>query len=238
MNAAQIPDKPRPPTHPSDMALDAGGPAIDAHVAGCAPCRWRVESARLASERFEKEVLPRTLPLVRERLTRRRWTRLGFWIATPALAAACAIFFLRPPAHITSGPVDPPWSGIKGSAPSSTDELDRALEIYVKRGDKVWRLDRSQKLRPRDSLRWIVRGDRPRYLRVLSRDGAGRTSRLFPASAEAGLVHPGDELPGSFILDDAPGPETLTIVFSDAPDLGSPTEFRLSIDKDLPAAKP
>lgn len=234
-----IPDRPGPPAHPSDLALDGGGPAIEAHLSGCAPCRWRVEAGRLAVERFEKDVLPRTLPRMRQRLQRRRWAWRGFWIGAPALAAGVVVLALQSPSKPTGG-VEPGWTGVKGRAAAP------ALEIYVKRGDRVTRLEPGQRLRPGDALRWIVRGDRERYLSVESRDADGRVTRLFPGrtDAEAARVRPGDELPGSAVLDETPGSETLTAVFADKPFAidGPPPPgaviLRVEIPKDATAGGP
>jgi hypothetical protein len=74
-------------------------------------------------------------------------------------------------------------------------------------------------LAPNDRIRFVVTSDRARFLMIASVDGAGNASIYFPYhGARSGPVA-GErvELPGSIILDDAPGPERLFAVFSDEP---------------------
>jgi len=73
---------------------------------------------------------------------------------------------------------------------------------------------------PGDALRFSYEAARDGYLLVLDLDGRGTASVLHPfgASAAAPLAaNQRDFLPGSVVLDDAPGPEFVIAVFSPRP---------------------
>jgi hypothetical protein len=194
--------------HPSSYALDRGGPDVDAHLDGCAACRVRADAARALDERFEGDVVPRTLGRVRSRLADaprpRSWRT---WLLGGSLvAAAAAVALMVAPSRRLSEAE--PYRGRKGAAAPP-------LTIFVKRGSDVWALGPGQKVRAGDALRFVARVERSRYLELRGRDGAGQERTLFPGGDSAALVTPGEALPGGFIVDGAPGSETLTALIAD-----------------------
>ena len=74
-------------------------------------------------------------------------------------------------------------------------------------------------LRPGDALRFVVRPGQSRHLLIISIDGAGQSTVYHPYGAAASGPAPanGVALPGSIELDNAPGPERIYALFSDAP---------------------
>lgn len=192
--------------HPSDLALDRGGEAVDAHVAACALCQERVDVARDARERFEREVLPATLPAIRARLRggapKRRW----LWFALPVVAAAAVMLFIR-----GREPSPPPYYGVKGQAAL----FPGGLEIVLRRGEKVATMTPDQRLRAGDALRFVYRGDRPRHLELRMADAAGRLALFYPDGGPAPLVRPGEALPGAAVVDGSGTAEELVVRLSD-----------------------
>ena len=75
-------------------------------------------------------------------------------------------------------------------------------------------------LAPGDAVRFVVEPAGHRYLLVVSLDGAGKVSVYHPfdGAESAPLAATARvEVPGSIVLDRAPGPERIVAVFSDAP---------------------
>jgi hypothetical protein len=200
--------------HPSDYALDRGGSAVDAHVAGCAACLERRAKGSQLDAHFGQDILPRTLGRLRrrflgEKVRRRRWWALGLSLGATAVAAA-VLLVARPRPH----PSEAGWDGIKGAAIVAGAP---GLSVFVKRGNDVKVLEPGQALRPGDALRFVARLDRPRFLELRARDPAGREHTLFPDGPTAAQLRPGQPLPGGFVVDAAPGPERLTVLLSDRP---------------------
>jgi hypothetical protein len=192
--------------HPSDYVLDRGGPAVDAHLTACAACQARHHDALAAQAEFERRVLPATLPLIRERLARRRRWRVGFGFALPAVAAVALLLLARPRQQ-------DPYTGIKG--PSAT--WPSGIEVYVKRGASVFVLDPAGKIRPHDELRFRYRGERARHLEIRVVGADNQEHPFHPERGAAPLVQPGDTLPHAAVVDDAPGVERLVVRASDRP---------------------
>lgn len=191
--------------HLSDYVLDRGGAAVDAHLAACVLCRGRHDDAQAVRIEFERSVLPATLPLIRERLARKRRLRLGFMLAIPAVAAV-ALLLARPRA-------EDPYIGIKG--PSVT--WPSGIEVYVKRGDSVFTLPPEGKVRPHDELRFRYRGLRARHLEIRVVGADNQEHPFHPESGAAPLLQPGDAIPHAAVVDDAPGAEQIVVRVSDRP---------------------
>lgn len=68
-------------------------------------------------------------------------------------------------------------------------------------------------------MRFTVRVDAPRWVTIVSVDGAGLVSTYYPVGAEPVRVAGGEEvaLPASTVLDDVLGLETVYAVFCGAP---------------------
>lgn len=197
-------------------ALDAGGEAqARDHLAGCARCREALEAARAAREHFQRTVLPRTVSAVRERARRSSW-RLGWHhplvprLLIPAFAAAVALLLVTRTRHVP-GPQDADLGaelGIKGAA---------TLQVFASRDDHVFPVQDGSSLAPGDRVRFVVMPAGLPYLLIASIDGAGAATVYHPpGGSESGRLDDRArlELPGSIVLDAAPGPERIYALFS------------------------
>lgn len=204
---------PASPAHPSQLALDSlalGGlapqerAALEAHLATCPRCQERVREAATAREHFERRVLPATLPALRER---RRLPAL-LWGGLPALALGLVLLLVV----VRPGPApEEPDLGIKGGG---------TLQLFVRRHGRVWQAAPGERLQAGDEVRFRVEPLGRRYVLVVSVDGTGKASVYYPfGGAKSAPIAPQglSELPGSVVLDAAPGPERLFALFSDAP---------------------
>lgn len=182
----------------------------DAHLASCERCAAALSTLQATHRRFESDVLPRTLPRLRERLEpqpRRRWR---LFLAPVALAATsiATVILVRP-----SGPASDPLYGVKGGA---------VLRVHARHGGSVFQAKDGERLSAGDALRFTVVPAGLPYLLVVSVDGSGAVSVYHPASGtqSAALPEAGQapvELPGSIVLDAAPGPERIWALFSREP---------------------
>ena len=202
--------------HPSELALDRGGAAVEAHLAACETCRARAARAREAINIFEQQVFPATWPKVRERLEARRRARWPLWLGLPALATIGVLLLVRarqPEGTERSSASAGAYVGTKGSS----TVFPPGIEVHVKRGDAVFPLERGQRVRAGDALRFVYRGDRPRHLE-LRIVGAGGAQELFhPAPGPVPAVVPGEEIPGAAVVDAMPGAEEIVVRVSDRP---------------------
>ncbi len=105
------------------------------------------------------------------------------------------------------------------------------FQIVARRDGRVFPLDKfNRQLGAGDELRFVVTTSntaKPNLL-IASVDGAGRVTTYFPYEGpeSAHVDHPGRwEVPGSIVLDDAPGPERIFAFFSKEP-LAAPTVTR------------
>ncbi len=209
-------------THPSDLALDRGGPVFEAHVASCDLCRARVHAAAQIRARFDDVVFPATVAAVRAAAARtqpRRRPALWFFVGGPAALAIAGIVLLLMPAP----------AGVEGGGQGSTGIKGPpapALEIVVKRGGDVFRLSGGGTLRPGDGLRFVYRGATPRHAALWTRDRRGHLVRFFPAGATSALIRPGETLPAAVVVDAVPGAEHVELWMSpesfDVTEAGSP----------------
>ena len=198
-------------THLSAFELDAvalGSEPAGAreHLAACARCRTDLDAASALREHFTAHVLPRMLPVRRRR---RAWP----WLAAPMLAAAAALLVVVRRPH--RAPPAVPELAIKG---------DVAWQVFGNRDGHTFAVHDGTPLERGDRIRFAVIPNGARYLLVASIDGAGAVTVYFPyggsASAPLDAIAPGAarvELPGSIVLDAAPGPERVFALFSDRP---------------------
>lgn len=204
--------------HASQLTIDAlaaghlsaaDAAAARAHVDGCARCRADLEAAQAACATFTRDVLPRTLGNLAPRASR-PWWRIALPLLVPALAAAALLvwFTSRTPTKPGEDPGDD--IRIKGAT---------TFHVYAKRGERVFEVRDGSRLAPGDAVRFVASSRTARYLLVASVDGAGKASVYFPfggsRSGEVGSTRA--ELPGSIVLDRAPGPERIFAVFSSEP---------------------
>ncbi|MBS2029564.1 MAG: zf-HC2 domain-containing protein [Deltaproteobacteria bacterium] len=199
--------------HLSQLKLDTyllgGLPAderasLEAHLGSCATCSATLADLKARQAQFASTRLPLLMPGAVERAS--GWRRF-FTSRTPlyaALALAIPILLLvllRPPA---------PDNGIKGGP---------ALQVVVKHGARVSPLRPGEMLAAGDELRFVIEPGKRRFLLIMSVDGAGTVSvyEPFDGNESAPISGPRVEIPGSVVLDRAPGPERLYALFSDAP---------------------
>jgi hypothetical protein len=215
--------------HLSSLELDAL--ALDAlprpekarlseHLGACASCRQRSEELAASRAHFTQYVLPRHLA---DRSWRPSpWAHWGGLLGrlVPVLAVAgLALFLVLPRERVHETPA----LGVKGGA---------SLQVFVHRGERVWKAEEGEPLSPDDQIRFQVESGGLPYLLVVSIDGAGKPSIYYPFNAlRSGPVETGEPvaLPYSIILDAAPGPERLYALFSREP--LQVTEVRAELQK-------
>jgi hypothetical protein len=101
------------------------------------------------------------------------------------------------------------------------------LHVFARRGDGavgggglVVRVADGQRLAPGDALRFVLDPTGLPYVLIASVDGAGQVSIYYPFHGEASAPIDGRSavaVPGSIVLDRAPGPERIYVIYSDHP---------------------
>jgi hypothetical protein len=129
------------------------------------------------------------------------------WLA-PAMALAAGLLLM-----VVLRPGRPPQSpdlGIKGGP---------VLQVVARHGARVAPLRNGDLLAPGDELRFVALPAGQRFLLIMSIDGAGTVTVYQPFGGSQSSPIAGDrvELPGSIVLDAAPGPEHLVAFFSPVP---------------------
>jgi hypothetical protein len=191
---------------PSDLDLElhllAAAPSrLAPHLAECARCRAQLAAMEAAGDEFRREVFPATVDAVVERSVPRRLPRWLLAAPLGALAAAAALFLsVRPPAD---------YVGAKGATLGMTVLVsDAAGPRAAADGEPV---------AAAASLRFEVRSARACRLWLVSVDGGGQVSRLYPMAGEAADVTGAATLPGGAVLDGQAGPERVFAVCAPAP---------------------
>jgi hypothetical protein len=184
--------------------LDPARSRTAEHVATCARCRAEVAELQRQGDEFRREVFPRTVDAVVERSARRRWALPRWILAAAPLAAAAAVAAVvlvnRPPAD---------YVGAKGG--------DLALTVLVGDAAGVRAARDGELVAARAPIRFQVRPARACRLWVLSVDGAGEVSRLYPVAGEAADARTAETLPGGAVLDGRAGPERVFAVCAPEP---------------------
>lgn len=170
--------------------------ALD-HLAGCARCCADRDAAAELRAHFIVEVLPRTRAVAPPRAWRRAW------LAIPALAGVVVLLVL-----LRRG--DPP-------APELAAKGDATWQVFAHRGDLTFAVHDGAELAAGDRIRFVVAPGAARFLLVASIDGAGHATIYYPYGAAESEPIAGArvELPGSIVLDAAPGPERVFAILSD-----------------------
>jgi hypothetical protein len=180
---------------------------VEAHTARCPICSEQRDAHRASVQRFGDQVLARTAPAVRSRLaprSRRRW-----WAGALVLSAAAALLWLR------RGPDDD-----LGTSTALRFKGPGSLQIFARRQGRVFPVAAGTVLAPGDAIRFFLHPSGLDHVIVGSVDGAGKANIYYPyGGARSARLDPGRrlEVPGSIILDGAPGPERVFAVFSRAP---------------------
>jgi hypothetical protein len=201
-------------------ALDAGArESVGKHLAVCAECTARQAEHAEWVRHFQTTVFGRTVGTlgVRGARTRRRWWLLAA-MAVPAMAGAVLIARGAIPPGRSSAGVAEPTIGIKGGP---------ALHVFVRRSSRgpgqistVTHLADGSRLSPGDALRFMFDPVDMPYAMIASVDGAGQTNIYFPFRGERSQPIDGRQrvaVPGSIVLDHAPGPERLFVIYSAQP---------------------
>jgi len=237
-------------------AFDLGALAPDdadtlrAHLHGCSACRQQQENRRALAEQFAREVLPRSLPVIRERLSvpsRRR--NAWWWLAlSPAVCGVILALVLARGPHggksVAWPSADPSGIAVKGEG---------GLLTYVRHGDKVSRLVPGSVLQAGDALRFAIDPRGNAYLMIAGVDGAGGVSAYYPFGQWRSMPVASQgrfEVPGSIVLDASAGPERIFALLSPRPVDGNlvrtqleslarrgPRVIRSSLDLQVPGAE-
>ena len=193
---------------PTELELEAyllgpAGSRLEPHVETCARCREQLEEMRRLGEEFRREVFPATVDRVVERSAGRRVPRWVLPAAPLAAAAAAALFFVH-------GAPPPGYLGTKGGG--------LALSVFVQGADGAREVADGQAIPAGAAVRFQLRPERACRLWIVSVDGAGQVSRLFPASGEVpASVSAGGALPGGAVLDGRAGPERIYAICTASP---------------------
>ena len=175
----------------------------EAELAASETDRRRLEELRAASAAFLVSHPPGPLVArIQQAQGARRWRWVGAALATAA--AALGALVVRPP------PKPEPEFTAKGGV---------ILRIYRNTLEGTRPLAEDDWVAPGDELGFEVRASAPGYIALLGRDGAGHVTRYYPPEGDEAAAytpeHP--ELPDGTVLDEAPGPETLYLLYSPEP---------------------
>ncbi|MFT3693769.1 MAG: DUF4384 domain-containing protein [Kofleriaceae bacterium] len=191
------------------------------HLEACERCRGDEAKAAELRAHFTAFVLPRGV-IAKPKM---RWG----WFAVMAfgLAAAIALLVMWP-----RKVEQPPELAIKG---------DATWQLFANRAGQTFAVHDGAPLAAGDSVRFVVTPNGARYVLVVSVDGAGNASIYYPYGGTRSIaLAPGEariELPGSIVLDAAPGPERVFALFSDQPiEAASVTQQLRTIGEGGPAA--
>jgi hypothetical protein len=190
---------------------------VEAHARRCSACAARRAAHAALMVQFRASVLPRTVDAVtalrRDRL-RRRWAA---WLALPAAAAVLLVVAGRRREGATPDAGGESALGVKGAA---------LFEVFARRnggpavdvdGPTVVRVHDGMRLAPGDALRFVLFPSGMSYVLIASVDGAGQVNIYYPFHGEASVLASGPgaiSVPGSIVLDAAPGPERLFVIYS------------------------
>jgi hypothetical protein len=186
--------------------LDPTASAVAGHVARCPDCRVRLDAMERLGAEFRAQVFPATVEWVVGAARPGRTLRwLLAWAPFPALAAAGALLFLVPAPR----PPDD-YVGLKG--------VELGLAVFAQVQGAARAVGDGDRVPAASALRFQLKPSAPCRLWLVSVDGAGQVSRLYPATGEASapLGGPGP-LPGGAVLDGRPGPERIYAVCTREP---------------------
>jgi hypothetical protein len=120
-------------------------------------------------------------------------------------------------------PATNPYAGVRGGSRAKAAGL---IVHFGRVGDRERAVEPATVLRAGDRLRFVVRGERPRYVEVRVRDGEQPPATLFPAGEpETRLVQPGETLPAGVTVVAGGSRVVVTAMFSDrARPVGAPAD--------------
>lgn len=195
---------------PSELELEAhllapSPSRVADHVATCGRCRAQIALLERLGDEFRREVFPRTVDAVVARAPR-RWALPRWLLAAPLVAgvAAAAVLALLPGTRPPAG-----YLGAKG------EELSLTVLVHDGGGTRVAR--DGETVAAQAPIRFEVRPARACRLWVVSVDGAGEVSRLYPAVGDAAALGGAGLLPGGAVLDGRAGPERVFAICAATP---------------------
>ncbi|MFO0584762.1 MAG: hypothetical protein U0229_21020 [Anaeromyxobacter sp.] len=201
-------------------ALSAGepvAPGVEAHAAGCDAC-----TAQLQALRAEAEAFRRARPADRflRQLERREASAAAAPPRRPLLRRLVPALGLAIPLALAVV-IAPRLLGGPETSPGVTFKGDGFRVAVARGGQGAPELAASDAVvRAGDALRFSYEAPQDGFLLVLELDGRGAAAVLHPWGAAAAAPQKASQrefLPGSVVLDDAPGPEFLFAVFSAKP---------------------
>lgn len=206
---------PRGPNCPAPAVLEAlsagenPGEAITKHVDGCADCHGYVSALVEERDAFNRMRPPEQFLARLERREKAKPARSSWFtrfLPAVALAGLALVVVTQLPDDKSNGVL------VKG------DEL----RVVYRRGETAEpvQVQEDARLRAGDALRFSFDAPEDGHLLILDLDGTGSASVFYPMSGtRSAPIKEGDKtfLPGSVVLDAAPGPEWLVAVFSPKP---------------------
>jgi len=202
--------------HPSDLALEGylmerDRSKIAPHVGSCDTCRTRIARMEREGQEFLQYVFPATVERIEEAASRGRrpaWMRVAWLVPVPLAGLAVALFVALSPGQRMTGPSDD-YIGVKGAAGTL------GLTVFLGAVEGARPVKDGEAVPASSALRFSVRAAKECQLWVLSVDGLGEVSRLYPTSGDhAAELKRGGALPGGAVLDGKPGPERIFAVCS------------------------
>lgn len=225
MTPTTLPPSRRGPGCPPAAALEALSageqvpPPVADHAGRCTDCAAQVAALRAEREAWNRARPPERFLRQLERREAAAPRRAGLGRLWPALALAVPLAL--------AAALAPGLLGGGGGRDGGVTLRGGAFRVAVARagGGAPELLERDAVVRAGDALRFAYEADRGGHLLVIELDGRGRATVLHPFGAAASAPLPAGErafLPGSVVLDDAPGPTQLVAVFSERPIAAAP----------------
>lgn len=203
---------------------------IQQHLADCVRCRTDHAGYAADAQRFSQEIFPRTVERFNRATPGTFWGRVRqrrlVWLLAPAMTVALALVVVG--ARLSQDRLSNDGlsnDGNSGTGTTTDDDIrikggEPTLRSFARRTQHVFPVQDGMELHPGDELRFVVDSPSLRYLLVASIDGTGKVNVYFPYDgSQSGAIATGKptELPGSIVLDHAPGPERIFAFYSKAP---------------------
>lgn len=191
---------------------------IEAHGARCPDCAARRAEHSQRVLHFRTTVFPRTAGKL---AARRRFMPGWRWSLGLALPLAAGVLLLarehQAGRHPVGHPAMPETIGIKGTP---------VLQVFARRqavgsvAAEVTKVKDGDRLAAGDALRFVLSPTGLPYVLIASVDGAAQASVYYPFHGEASAEVDNKNtvpVPGSIVLDQAPGPERIFVIHSERP---------------------
>ena len=178
------------------------------HVATCATCQARVARMEAEGQRFLQYVYPATVGKIEEAASgwRATWKRWMLLLPIPAAAVMAALLLVTGSGDAPEPLVpDVEQTQIKGGGQGSL-----GLTLFVGGANGARPIAEGEAIPAHSAIRFKVTPTKACRLWVVSVDGAGQVSRLFPSTGDVGAeIAKGGALPGGAVLDGSTGPERI-----------------------------